>query len=525
MNRQALTQAPEDQAEVIRFLSDPASHTGPGPVECVETHGNLVFLSGDDAWKIKRAVRFDYMDFSTLGKRREACEREVAINRRFSPDFYLECAAITRSASGGLAFAGDGEVVEWAVHMRRFRQEALLSHLAMNGQLSDDLAKSLADVVHASHADAERSPRSSGSESMRALVRSVCASLGACTALDRDDVARLTDGLTAEADKNARLLDRRAADGFVRHCHGDLHLANVVVWQGRPALYDAIEFDDAMATIDTLYDLAFLLMDLDRHGQRRAANIVLNRYIWRSGERSDLEGLAALPLFFGLRAAIRAMVTIDRANQEDTAAAARDLERARAYLGATLGYIAPPAPRLIAIGGHSGTGKTTLAASLAPSIGRAPGAMHFRSDLERKSAAGVGELERLPANSYTREASARIYAVLEDKARMALAAGRAVIVDAVYESEMERRDIEAVAAQLGLPFDGVWLTADRDTLRARVGARQNDASDATPDVVDKQLQYDIGTMSPAWRIVDAGRAADETLRLVASHLRLTPETP
>lgn len=524
MNSQAVTPATEDQTEVIRFLSDPASHTAPGPVECVETHGNLVFLSGDDAWKIKRAVRFDYMDFSTLGKRRDACEREVAINRRFSPDLYLGCVAITRSTSGGLEFAGDGEVVEWAVHMRRFEQSSLLSHIAMNGQVSDELSKSLADVVHASHAAAERSARSSGSDPIRALVRSVCASLGACTALDRGNVARLTDGLNAEADKNARLLDRRAAEGFVRHCHGDLHLANVVVWQGRPALYDAIEFDDAMATIDTLYDLAFLLMDLDRHGQRRAANIVLNRYFWRSGERSDLEALAALPLFLSLRAGIRAMVTIDRTHQEDTAAAARDLERARAYLASALGYVAPPSRRLIAIGGHSGTGKSTLAAALAPSIGRAPGAMHFRSDLERKAAAGVGELERLPISSYTKEASAHIYAVLEEKARIALAAGRTVVVDAVYASEMERRDIEAVAAQLRLPFDGVWLTADRDTLKARVGARQNDASDATPDVVDTQLQVDIGTMSPAWRMVDAGGAADETLRLVSSHLRLTPET-
>lgn len=514
------TSGAADQAEVIGFLSAPASHRGTDGVERVETHGNFVFLAGSDAWKIKRAVHFAYMDFSTIEKRRAACEHEVAVNRRFSPDLYLGCVPITRSAGGKLAFAGDGETVEWAVHMRRFDQSALLSSIAATGPVSDDLAKSLAGVVYDSHAGAKRSPTSSGSAPVRTLVSSVCATLGTRDALNRGDVARLTDGLNAEIDRAATLLDSRAAAGFVRHCHGDLHLANVVVWQDRPMLYDAIEFDDAMATIDTLYDLAFLLMDLDRHGHRRAANIVLNHYLWRSGDTRDLEGLAALPLFLGLRAAIRAMVTVDRADQEESAAARRDLDRARGYLTAALEFVTRPAARLIAIGGHSGTGKTTLAAALAPWIGSAPGAVHFRSDLERKSAAGVGELERLPASSYTKESSARVYVVLEEKAQIALAAGHPVVVDAVYAGEEERRDIEAVAATLGLPFDGIWLTADRATLIARVGARRNDASDATPDVVDAQLQYEVGTMSPAWRVVDGGGAADETLHLAASQLGL-----
>lgn len=520
MSGQTGTIGAADQAEVIGFLSDPASHAGTDGVERVETHGNLVFLAGADAWKIKRAARFAYMDFSTLEKRRAACEHEVAVNRRFSPDLYLGCVPITRSTDGTLAFAGDGEPVEWAVHMRRFDQSALLSSIAMTGPVSDDLAKSLAGVVYDSHAGAKCSSTSSGSATFRTLVSSVCATLGARDAFDRGDVARLADGLNAELDRTANLLDSRAAAGFVRHCHGDLHLANVVVWQGRPMLYDAIEFDDAMATIDTLYDLAFLLMDLDRYGQRRAANIVLNRYLWRSGDIHDLEGLAALPLFLGLRAAIRAMVTVDRADQEDPAAARRDLDSAGTYLSAALAYIKRSAARLIAVGGHSGTGKTTLATALAPSIGSAPGAVHFRSDLERKSAAGVGELDRLPASSYSKESSARVYAVLEEKAQIALAAGRSVVVDAVYAGEEERRDIEAVAATLGLTFDGVWLTANRETLIARVGARRNDASDATPDVVDAQLQYELGAMSPSWRVVDGGGAAGETLHLAASQLGL-----
>lgn len=523
MSDQNGTPVADDQVEVIGFLSDPASHVRADGVECVETHGNFVFLAGPDAWKIKRAIRFPYMDFSTIEKRRVACEREVAINRRFSSDMYLGCVPITRSTGGTLAFAGDGEIVEWAVHMRRFEQSALLSAIAAKAPIPDDLAKRLAGIVFDSHTVAERAPTSSGSAPIRTLVHSVCTSLGTCEAFDRGDVARLADGLSAEVDQTAHLLDRRAHRGFVRRCHGDLHLANIVVLQGQPVLYDAIEFDEAMATIDTLYDLAFLLMDLDRHGQRRAANIVLNRYLWRSGDNLDLEGLAALPLFLALRAAIRAMVTVDRAHQENAETAARDLDRARGYLAAALEYVSRPAARLIAIGGLSGTGKTTLAAALAPSIGGAPGAVHLRSDLERKAMAGVGELERLPSSAYTKESSARIYRLLEEKARIVLSAGFPVVVDAVYASEAERRAIEAVATSLGVAFDGIWLTADRDALVARVGARRNDASDATPDVVDAQLQYEIGRMSSAWHIVDARGAADETLHRAASQLRLNPE--
>ncbi len=520
MSGQACVPGDAEQAEVIAFLADPASHTGVECVERFETHGNLVFLAGAEAWKIKRAVHFPYMDFSTLDKRRAACRREVEVNRRFSPDLYLGCVPVTRSAAGVLAFAGDGEVVEWAVHMRRFEQSALLSNLAAAGPISDELAKLLAEVVHDSHTRAERGAPTSGTEPVRRLVTSVSGALLKSGAVPAEDVTRLARAIEDEIERVAAVLDERARRGFVRRCHGDLHLANVVLWQGRPALYDAIEFDECLATIDTLYDLAFLLMDLDRHGQQRAANIVLNRYLWRSRDDLDLAGLAALPLFRALRAAVRALVRVDRAAQEDGQARGRDLDRARGYLQAALAHIAPRVARLIAVGGLSGTGKTTLAAALAPLVGGAPGAVHFRSDLERKAAAGVGELDRLTAAAYAPEARRAVYRLLREKAQAALAAGCSVVVDAVYAEERERHDIEAAAVDAGLPFQGVWLTADRETLIARVAARRNDASDATPETVDAQLQSKVGTMSPAWTVIDGGGSAVETLRRAASHLGL-----
>jgi aminoglycoside phosphotransferase family enzyme/predicted kinase len=512
--------AERNQAQVIDFLANPASYAGVQHVERFETHGNLVFLAGSEAWKIKRAVRFAYMDFSTLEKRRLACLREVEINRRFSADLYLGCVAITRSAAGTLAFSGAGEIVEWAVHMRRFEQSDLLSNVAMQGQIRQGLAKQLGDLVYNSHEKAERSAQSSGIEPVRQLADSLLGSLHDSGAFDSGDISRFGRQVEDQVERVAATLDARADSGFVRRCHGDLHLANVVLWHGHPVLYDAIEFDEAIATVDTLYDLAFLLMDLDWHGQRHAANVVLNRYLWRSQDELDLEGLAALPVFLALRAGIRAMVAIDRAAQEDTEARTRDFDRARRYVQAALDNIVRPTPQLIAIGGLSGTGKSTLGAALAPVVGGPPGAAHFRSDLERKAFAGVGEFDRLPERAYTKEAREHIYRLLEDKARVALAAGRSVIVDAVYAGVEQRRDIEAVAGGLGVPFNGFWLEADRETLMARVKERQNDASDATPETVANQLLAAVGPISPAWITIDAGGAASETLRLASEHLGL-----
>ena len=374
--------------------------------------------------------------------------------------------------------------------------------------ITGDLAKQLGDLVYGSHAGAERRAPSSGTEPIRNLGSSVCSSLRNSGAFDGAEVSRFARQIEEQLERAAATLDARAAKGFVRRCHGDLHLANVVLWHGRPLLYDAIEFDETIATIDTLYDLAFLLMDLDWHGQRHPANVVLNRYLWRSQDELDLKGLAALPVFLALRAGIRAMVAIDRAAQEDTCARMRDFDRARRYVRAGLDYIAQPAPQLIAIGGLSGTGKSTLGAALAPLVGGSPGAVHFRSDLERKAVAGVGELDRLPASAYTKEARDRIYQLLKEKAQVVLAAGHSVIVDAVYAGEEQRRDIEAAAVGLGIPFHGLWLEADRDSAH---GARDRTARRCfgchARNVAD-QLQAEVGPISPAWITIDAGGAAE-----------------
>ena len=501
-----------DQSAVLALLSDPATY-GPGTdgVERIDTHGAIVFLAGTRAYKVKRAVAYPYMDFSTLEKRRETCRRELAINRRSAPDLYLAVVPVTRTEDG-LQLDGDGAPVEWVVVMRRFDQDQLLSKLAENGALAPEVMTALADSVARFHDTAEpRRDRAAGAEAMTWVVRENGEEFAERGDLFDAAAARaMTDRGLAQLRRHGALLDDRAAGGKVRLCHGDLHLRNVVLLDGRPTLFDAIEFNDAIACIDVVYDLAFLLMDLEHRDLRPYANLVLNRYLQR---RDETKALALLPLFLSARAAVRAKVaaSLEAVAQNAQDKAARQAE-AEAYFARAGRYLDPPPPRLVAVGGLSGTGKTTLARALAPDLGASPGALHLRSDVLRKQLAGVGELDRLPPESYTAEASDAVYGALATKATQALAAGQAVVVDAVFARPEERDAIEAVARQAGVRFDGLWLEAAAETLKARVTDRRGDASDATAAVVERQLAYTLGTLS--WHRLAAG-GAPEKLRNAA----------
>ena len=318
------------------------------------------------------------------------------------------------------------------------------------------------------------------------------------------DVAAFARTSRAALKRHAALLDGRLATGFVRRCHGDLHLRNICVIDGRPRIFDAIEFNDAIACIDVLYDLAFLIMDLEHRGLRGHANLVLNRCLQHEAEVADL---AALPLFLSVRAAVRAKVSISMADSQSDALTNQALyDEAGAYFRAARAYLEPAPPRLLAVGGLSGTGKTSLARELAPHLGAPSGALHLRSDVLRKALAGVTELSHLPPESYGAAASRRVYAELLRRARTALGAGRAVIVDAVYAKPEERAAIEAVARDLGVPFHGLWLECPEDVMIARVAGRRADASDAAPEVVRRQLGYDIGAIT--WHRLDASDAPE-----------------
>lgn len=459
-DRAATTSAGErEQADVLAFLAEPQSYAGlmppPQRVERIDTHGAVVFLAGDEAFKVKRAVKLAYLDFSTLEARRRLSEREVEINRPAAPQIYLGTIPVTREAGGGLALDGAGEAVEWAVRMARFPERDVLIEVAARGGIDPATARALGDMVAQMHAAAPIAAAGEGA-AVEEVIASIHDTVGRSVERGLLDVSRRLDAdFDRQIARSADVRRRRADAGFVRRCHGDLHLGNIVLWKGRPVPFDAIEFDERIATIDTLYDLAFLLMDLERQGCRVAANLVLNRYLSQSRSSLDLEGLAALPLFLGVRAGVRAMVAIDRLRLKATAERPEIVAKAAATLELAARLLEPPAPRLIAVGGLSGTGKSTLAAALAPQIGAVPGAVHLRSDVERKRLAGIAETERLPPEAYTAAASAEVYRILLVRAHAALAAGHSVVVDAVFARESERDAIAEVAGGLRVRFDGV----------------------------------------------------------------------
>ncbi len=500
----------EDQDEVIAFLSRPRAYGGGvSAVERRETHVSVVFLAGDRAFKLKRAVRFPYLDFSTSALRRAACEAEVAVNRRTATGMYLGVVAVTRERGGGLRLGGDGAPVEWLVEMTRFDEDTLFDRLARLGALDRDAMEDLAEAVARLHGQAEARARGGGRAGMGVIVDGNAATFAECAegVLDSAKVERLNRLTRRALDRCAALLDARRAAGRVRRCHGDLHLRNIFLLDGKPTLFDALEFNQALADIDVLYDLAFLLMDLDHRGPRRLASIALNRYLDITG---DTAGLEALGLFLSVRAAIRSHVeAAAAAGRTKRSEAARLGAEARAYLDMALTYLAPPPPMLVAVGGFSGAGKSRLARELAPFLGAAPGARVVRSDVVRKRLAGVHALSRLGPEGYSAAMTERTYRTIFAEARTALEAGYAVIADAVFARPGQRRAIAAIAARARVPFHGLWLEAPLEVRERRVTVRRRNVSDADAGLVRAQAAYGMGEID--WDRIDSSGPREETL--------------
>jgi aminoglycoside phosphotransferase family enzyme/predicted kinase len=507
----------DDQQELIDFLST-ASTYGPGveQVERIDTHSAAVFLAGGDAYKLKRAVRYDYLDFSTVERRHGFCEAEVALNRRTAPALYLGVVAVTRTAAGGLALGGDGPPVEWLVHMRRFPDDQLLDRMAARGALDVAAMAPLASSVARFHASADRRSDHGGFAGMRWVVDGNEAGLTEQGAgiLDPDRSARLILDTRRALDTAAPLLEARRRGGAVRVCHGDLHLGNIVMLDGEPVPFDGVEFNDEISCIDVLYDLAFLLMDLWRLDLRRHANELFNAYLSASfADAESYRALSLLPFFLSCRSAIRAKTSATASHlQPDPPRAHVQARAARRYLAEAADMLRIQPPRLIAIGGPSGSGKSTTARLVAPTVGRTPGALVLRSDLLRKQLCGVSATTRLGDAAYSPEVSRQVYGELAERAAAALAAGQAVIADAAFLHVDERTAIERVARKASVRFTGLWLDAPRDVLVSRVGTRVGDASDADAAVVDRQLQSGAGPL--AWTVVTAADAAQAVAQRV-----------
>jgi aminoglycoside phosphotransferase family enzyme/predicted kinase len=508
-----------EETELIAFLSDPASHMEPTEtVERIETHAARIFLVGRKAYKIKKRVKLPFLDFSTLQSRKQALEREFELNRNHAPEIYLGVVVIGRTENGTLAF-GEGKVVDYALVMNRFDQDELIARIAAHGPLSAAISKELASMVARYHRAIPIATGTSGSDIMRDTISGLAAGLTDAAPASAVDVMReFSRRSLAEVVLLGPLLETRGIAGHVRRCHGDLHLGNIVLRDGRAIPFDALEFDEKLARIDVLYDLAFLLMDLDVRGDRAAANIVLNSYVTAEPTGGEIEGLMAFPLFLATRAAVRALVSLENALQKPEGQDDEDIERARRYANAANAYLTPKAPMLVAIGGLSGTGKSTLAARLAPRIGPSPGALVLRTDVERKKYFDVPETFHLTVDHYAEEASDEIYAILYAKTERALAAGHAVIFDGVSAKLAERDRLEDIAKKVGCAFSGLWLEAPLESQIARVEARRGDASDSNEAVVRAQAERDVGEIR--WSRLDAGRSAEHTFDLAVEALDL-----
>jgi uncharacterized protein len=503
-------QAGDPQASVLAFLADPATHGGQA-VERIDTHAASVFLAGERALKIKRAVRLPFLDFSTLAQRQAACAAELEVNRPFAPEIYRRVLAITREANGTLAIAGRGEPVEWAVEMRRFDETKTLDRVAEQSGIDAGLADRLGRTVAAAHALAPPVLPEPWIVAIDAMLTEHEIELGKTPGLfPPAAVASLSRASRALYARVRPLLIERGRRGLIRRIHGDLHLGNIVLIDGRPVLFDAIEFSALIGSGDLLYDLAFLLMDLVERGLPQAANAVFNRYLVETRRAEDLDALAALPLYLSLRAAIRAKVTAERRERAGAAEQNAIGGSARRYFDLALRALEPAKPVMIATGGLSGTGKSALAFALAPSVAPLPGAVVLRSDAERKALFGKDEGERLPPAAYTAEVTRQVYAVIADKARRAAAAGHSVILDAVFGHAGERDLAEASAAALGIAFRGLFLEAPLAARLARVGGRSRDASDADAAVVRAQESYDLGALD--WTRIDASGSPEDTLQ-------------
>ena len=459
-----------------------------GAERLVETHISAVFIGGGRALKLKKAVGLGFLDFTSPAARRRFTERELALNAPAAPGLYRAVHGIP-GAADRLVAADDPVAVDWVLEMAAVPPGDFLDAVAARGGVDEAMQDALGDVAVALRK--AYSPPADGCDPVTgfdAVLRSN-ARAALVSGLNAARVVAWRRAAGRCLRRLAPVLQARAAEGRIRRCHGDLHLGNLLLWGGRPTPFDALEFDEALATIDTGYDLAFLVADLLRRSGRPAACRVLNRAVAVGG---DAGLVAGLPLWLSSRAMIRAHCLARIPGEE----AGADAFLAEAEL-----YLRPPLPRLVAVGGLPGAGKTRLGRALAPRFGAAPGALHLRSDEIRKRLAGVSPEAPLPPEAYTAPASAAVHEALFRDAAAALQGGHSVVADAAFLDPARRAGIEAVARAAGVPFAGFWLEAPIEVLRARVAARRGDASDATVAVLDGAAGQSTGEIG--WTRLDA----------------------
>jgi len=477
----------------VHELLAPAAFSHPvSAARLVETYISWIVLTGEFAYKIKKPVRFEFIDASSLERRRMLCEEELRLNRRLAPDLYLDVVPITRDREG-LHVAGSGPAVEFAVRMRQFAAaDELANQLGPGGAEPEELAR-LGALLAQFHAGAGVAGSDTNYGEYDAVRDQILANLAVLmasltSAEDLRGLGRLTDWSHAALAALEPLIRLRKLSGAVRECHGDLHARNIVRWRGAWTPFDCLEFEPALRWIDVMSDVAFLFMDLLAHERGDLAYAFLGRYLEQTG---DYEGLRVLPFYAVYRALVRAKVDALAAHTSPPELARGMRARLADRVNVALKLTHPQEPTLVIMHGVAASGKSLLSERLAPVLA----AVRVRSDLERKRLAGVPALAQrefgFRMGAYDTESTHRTYARLLECAESALASGISVIVDATFLDRRRRELFHALARQRRSSFLIVSCQTNRATLDARLAARRQagaDASEATHTVLEEQLK-------------------------------------
>ena len=513
---------------LITALTHPDAYRHPvSAVELIETHISWVLLAGDYAYKIKKPVVLPFVDFGTLAARRRYCEDEVRLNRRLAPQVYLGVVPITGDDKAPVV-DGSGAVLEYAVKMRRFEQDALFDHMLAHGELSHELIDRLAERIAVFHAEAPTTTDpafGTPDKVLQPALDNFSEMLPHADSRRRATLENLAAWTQQTWTRLEPVFAARHRDGWVRECHGDLHLRNIALIDGQPVPFDCIEFNAEFRWIDVINETAFLVMDLMDRGRPDLGYRFLDGYLAATG---DYAGVAVLRFYLVYRALVRAKIHDLRARQAnvDPGEAAR-LQAATDHYLTLAGDIAQTGkPALILMHGFSGAGKSRVAAALTEVLG----AIRLRSDVERKRLFGLRSTDRshsqVDAGIYDPQANQQTYAHLAKLAETILTAGYPVILDAAFLARWQRQPMQQLADKLGTPLRIVDCTADIDTLRDRVNARTalgDDVSEATLAVLESQITshdpFDVAEQAHLVPCLMQGAEADNVATCVTNVAR------
>lgn len=479
------------ESGLISALQTPECYPHPvSDIRLIETHISWVLLTGDYVYKIKKPLDLGFLDFRELSARRYYCEEELRLNRRLAEPVYEAVVPITGSPESP-AINGDGTPIDYAVRMRQFDPEQTLDRLSERNELTPEQLDELAERVASFHDSVPSlspdSPMANTDDLRDAMVDNVTTALEHLQeAGDRQQAQALLEWIRDTFEQQRERLQQRLADGRIRECHGDLHLGNIALFQGRITVFDCIEFNPEFRWIDTANDLAFLLMDLESRGHPAWSARVLNHYLEHSG---DYEALPLLRLFSAYRAMVRAKIAL-LSPADSSEAEQQNLDRYRRYAELAERYSMIPQPWLAATTGFSASGKSRFSSALAEQFSM----IRLRSDVERKRLFGLGPTESSnsaqDAGIYTQDATRQTYQRLQALAHRALATGYPVIVDSAALHQKERDGLSEVAESLGVPFVLIACEAPESVLRERIrerARRSGEVSEADEAVLDQQL--------------------------------------